>query len=162
MTNRSRLKSKGRRTCSSFVAMPHDCLNHDNFIKLSPYALKLLMDIAAQYKGFNNGDFCITWTMMRERGWRSRDTLERSCKELLHYGWIAQTRQGGRNMASLYCITWQPIDDCKGKLDFKPPAAALGYWRKPVEEFNRVKVKKSNTADVTTNTPLVLIGGGKA
>lgn len=124
-----RERVKGRKESGSFVAIPHDCLNHENFISLSANAVKLLLDLFSQYRGLNNGDLCLTWSMMKKRGWRSEWTLNKSKRELLHYGWIMLTRQGGRNRASLYGITWKSIDECNGKLDFKPTNTAPGYWK---------------------------------
>ena len=124
-----RARVKGRREGGSFVSLPHACLRHENYILLGAYAVKLLIDLYSNYNGSNNGDFCCTWSMMKKRGWRSESTLNSARKELLHYGWILCGRQGGRNMASLYAVTFQSIDECKGKLDLREtvtaPASAL-------------------------------------
>ena len=40
---------------------------------LSPRATKLLIDLLAQYRGYNNGDLCAPLSLMRERGWNSSD-----------------------------------------------------------------------------------------
>lgn len=125
----NRLRAKGRRESGKFISLPHACLIHKNFIALSGYAIKLLIDLYMNYNGFNNGDFCCTWSMMKERGWRSESTLNKALKELLYYGWIVCSRQGGRNKASLYAVTFQAIDECKGKLDCSETRTALGYWK---------------------------------
>ncbi|MFK7794610.1 MAG: hypothetical protein AB8B89_04610 [Gammaproteobacteria bacterium] len=141
MPSKDRLKVKGRKISGGFVAFPHDCLNHVNFIILSPYAVKLLVDLYSQYRGKNNGDLCMTWSMMKNRGWRSEATLNKARHELIHYGWITLTRQGGRNAASLYAVTWQSIDECKGKLDARATNVASGAWKEPKMPF--LKTKKS-------------------
>jgi len=130
MSYQKRLNAKNRREGGSFLALPHVLLNHQNFINISPYAKALLLDIASQYKGYNNGDLCACWTVMVDRGWKSRDTLGRKLEELEESGFIMKTRQGGRNKPNLYAITWQAIDYCSGKLDVKETNQAPGCWKK--------------------------------
>lgn len=125
--NRSR--AKGRRELLSFVAVPHVCLNHPNYARLSPRAVKLLFDLYAQYRGKNNGDFTAAWSVMRRRGWHSKDQLNKAEKELISTGWIIKTRQGGRNQCNLYAVTFQAIDECASKaLDVRPTVTAPGIW----------------------------------
>ncbi|MDP5009083.1 MAG: hypothetical protein NWQ13_08915, partial [Glaciimonas sp.] len=77
-----------------FVAMPRAMLNHLNFRSLGGNASKLLMNIAAQYNGKNNGDLSAAWADMKTYGWKSQDTLNKAKKELLAKGFIAETRKG--------------------------------------------------------------------
>ena len=56
---------------------------------------------------------------MRQRGWRSSSTLNRARQELVYYGFIELTRQGGLGCCSLYAITWEGIDHCNGKISPK-------------------------------------------
>lgn len=128
---RAKMTGKGR--SASFVALPHAVLNSENWGKLSPYAIKLFLDLFVQYKGANNGDFCATWSMMELRGWKSKETLHKALRELEHYGMVVKTRQGGRKLASLYGVTFLSIDECKGKLDIHP-RPPMGTWKMPVLE----------------------------
>ncbi|WP_036313689.1 hypothetical protein [Methylophaga thiooxydans] len=114
----------------TFLAIPHAILNAPLYPNLSAHAIKLLADIGAQYNGKNNGDLCATWSLMKKRGWKSPDTLNKARKELLESGLIKVTRAGGRHMASLYALTWRPINFCGGKLDIPETVAAPGDWRK--------------------------------
>lgn len=125
--SRSANKKQGSKTIiyKGFFGVPAVVLNHPDYISLSPKAVKLFNDIGAQYNGRNNGDLCVSITLMMKRGWRSRDQLSKAIKELVARNWIIQTRQGGLNMGpNLYAITWQPIDECGGKLDVKPTTTA--------------------------------------
>lgn len=131
---RSRLKAKGRRDSWTFAKLPHHILESREYAVLSGSAVKLLIDLLGQFRGQNNGDFTIAWSVLRQRGWRSRDTLYRARTELLDGGWIIQTRQGGKHRCSLYAITWLPIDECGGKLDEKPTRVASNTWRTPIPE----------------------------
>ena len=83
---------------------------------------------------------------MEPRGWKSKETLHKALKDLLAGGWIELARQGGRNMTSLYSVTFFAIDDCRGKLDVNPTTKPRGTWKKnePVEDLVRLrKVKRA-------------------
>ena len=123
--NEKRRRNMGRQTTQPFLSLPHNVLDHDSFRTLSPRATKLLIDIAAQYRGCNNGDLCAPLSVMRKRGWKSNDQLFKARKELLDRGLILTSRQGGRNKASLFALTWLQIDDCKGKLDIQSQQSHL-------------------------------------
>ncbi|GMV28566.1 MAG: hypothetical protein AMXMBFR59_06910 [Rhodanobacteraceae bacterium] len=90
--------------------VPDAAITHDNFIRLSPFACKLLLDLGRQYKGKNNGWLDPCWKLMEPVGWKSRETLFNAIRELEHYGWIERTRQGGRNASNLYRLTWRRIN----------------------------------------------------
>ncbi len=126
----NRLKAKGRRDSGSFAALPHHILESPEYANLSAQAVKFLVDLFAQYRGQNNGDLCAAWSVMQKRGWRSRDTLNRARKEVMDAGFVIKTRQGGRNLATLYAVSWKPIDDCGGKLDVAITRVASNEWRK--------------------------------
>ncbi|RDH84484.1 MAG: hypothetical protein DIZ80_03115 [endosymbiont of Galathealinum brachiosum] len=125
----NRCTVKGRKKFGSFSAMPHQVTDSTNYRSLSPRAVKLLVDMNAQYRGTNNGDICITPKLMRPWGWTSNDQLHKAKNELLDKGWIVLTRQGGRNKANLYALTLWAIDECGGKLDLKPTTAPLSWWK---------------------------------
>lgn len=113
-----------------FVRIPLHVINHVNFRTLSPRATKLLIDLLAQYRGYNNGDLAATIKMMRERGWNSSDQLHKAKRELIEKDVIMVTRQGGLNKANLYAVTWFPIDECNGKLDIRSTTTAPTNWKK--------------------------------
>ncbi len=122
-------KSKGRKEGGSFVAVPHAILRHSNYASLKSRAVKLLFDLYGQYNGTNNGDFSAAFTIMKKLGWTSKDQLFKAKEELLQNGWIVVTRQGGINRATLFAVTFKPIDECKGKLDRAAGNTPLGYWK---------------------------------
>jgi hypothetical protein len=131
--NQKRLRAKGRSTTGSFLSLPHALLNSTSFSSLSPRATKFLIDIAAQYKGTNNGDLCAPLSLMKKRGWNSSDQLFKAKDELIDRGLIMVSRQGGLNQCNLYAITWQPIDECKGKLDIAPTQIAPHHWKRWID-----------------------------
>lgn len=103
----------------TFLSLPHDVMDHPDFLSLKPRAYKLLLDLGRQYNGFNNGDLCAAFSIMKKRGWRSNDQLHKAKKELLDKELIILTKQGGKrkNMPCLYALAWLNIDECKNKLD---------------------------------------------
>lgn len=114
---------------SAFL-IPYTLLRHPNFTRLSPWAYKLLMDLSRQYTGFNNGYLCSAWTLMREAGWRSDNTVANAAAELHHYGIIQRTQQGGRNRPNLWALTWRRIDDKKDRhLDCSPTMRPSDDWK---------------------------------
>ena len=110
--------------------LPHELLLSNAYISLSNKAVKCLLDISAQYRGKNNGDLSCTLKLMKKCGWNSNSQLISAKNEILEKGFIVLTRQGGRNQCNLYAITWQPIDECNGKLDRPATITPLGYWKK--------------------------------
>jgi hypothetical protein len=111
-----------------FLALPHALLNSPKFRALSSSAVKLLIDIASQFNGKNNGDLSAAWKVMKPKGWRGEGTLNRAKKELVEAGFIVQTRQGRLpNLCSLYAITWQPLNP-NPKLDIGPNGFPVGAW----------------------------------
>ena len=124
-----RVRNKGRFPFKFFVMFPWDVLNHETFRTLSPRATKLVVDIAAQYRGNNNGDLSATLSLMRDRGWNSSDQLDKAKKELVEKDVIRVARQGGLNKCNLYALTWFPIDECKGKLDIASTITAPVDWK---------------------------------
>ena len=95
-------------------------------------ALKILMMIGQQYNGQNNGD--LSATSSRARKWKiaSDQTLAKGLKDLREKNIIFLTRTpqflnpGGK--CALYALTWNPIDECKGKLEVNATRVPLRKW----------------------------------
>jgi hypothetical protein len=122
----ARNRHKGNSLGERFIAIPHSVMTAPHFVTLSSHAVKLLLDVAAQYKGDNNGDLSIAWKLMRPRGWHSETTLHKSKRALLAGGFLYETRAGRRpNVCSLFALTWHALDPCD-KFD---PGAKAGFTR---------------------------------
>ncbi len=128
--NKKNWLSPERREPGGFAAIPHCLLNSKVYTGLSAHAVKLLNDLLAQFKGFNNGDLCLSWSIMEKRGWKSRDTLNKARKELMDVDLIFVSRYGDRKRPHLYALTFFAIDECGGKLDIKATERPLSLWRK--------------------------------
>lgn len=138
---RTRIKALGRKDAGTFLMIPTAVINSANFRALSAKAKALILDMGAGYNGHNNGDIAAPYSWMKERGWRSKDTLQRALVELRWRGMIEQTRQGGLVGASLYAFTWLSIDHCKGKLDVPATQVASGKWKHvPAPILARIKI----------------------
>jgi hypothetical protein len=121
---------KGRQPVAPFLRLPRNLVDSDAWIGTSPRAIKLLIDLLSQFRGYNNGDFSAAWKLMEPRGWRSRDQLHKAKNELLERDLIILTRQGGRNKCSLFGVTWLPIDECNGKLDVRSSSDPSHSWKR--------------------------------
>jgi len=108
-------------TYRGFLNLPAAMVNHPDFYGLSGSAVRLLVALGGQYNGYNNGDLCASMSLMGKRGWNSNSQLSSAIAELVEKNWVIKSRQGGfREGPNLYAITWQPIDNCNGKLDIRP------------------------------------------
>jgi hypothetical protein len=157
MNKRSRWKHKGRSETGSYFAMPHAVMASPNYLALPTRAVKLLNDLCFQYRGNNNGDLCAAWQIMRKRGWKSRDTLDKAEKDLVQAGMIELTRQGGLNSPHLYALTWIAIDECGDKLDVPPTRVPSGLWKRA-----RVSEKQNASPDSVPAKPGFRVSASKA
>lgn len=128
--SKRRLRQRGRKSDHSYLGIPHYILRSQEFGRLEPWALKLLIELAAKYNGANNGDLSAAFSVLCKRGWNSPGTLNSAIKHLLTSGWLARTRHGGKNRCALYAITWWPINHCDGKwLEIKAESVARHSWK---------------------------------
>lgn len=119
-----------KRDGGGHVAIPFAVLNGAAYLGLNAHARMLLLDLAAQYRGDNNGDLCMAWKVMHPRGWKSEETLSKAKRDLLESGLLFETRKGARpNKCSLFALTWYALDDCGGKLDITARGFPRGAYK---------------------------------
>ena len=107
----SRPKFKKTKYTEQFGAIFRSVFESPAFTALSPHACKLLLELVGQYKGDNNGDLTVAWSVVSKRGWRSKTTLWRCKKELIKAGFIYVTRKGHMpSTCELLALTWFPLD----------------------------------------------------
>lgn len=110
MAKRSRHKAF-RSEPGAFVRLPWAVLDSAAYQGLSHPARSLLLEVARQYHGDDNGRMLLSTRHLAPRGWRSADVVFRAKHELLEAGLIYQTVMGQRpNKASWYAITWHSLD----------------------------------------------------
>lgn len=129
--DKKRAKLTGRGLDGKFFMLKDSISRTEQFGLLSGNATKLLVELARQYNGMNNGDMSIPWSRLKHRGWHSKGTIDRAKVELLAGGWIVETRKGGKNhVCSLYAVTWWPVDECNGKHMYPVENVASNLWNK--------------------------------
>lgn len=143
MSNRRKRNKKGQ----SFAGIPRAVMEHQDYKSLTGNEVKLLLELAYQYRGNNNGDLTTAYSVLKNRGWSSRQTIDRAKKKLLQLQLITQTREGrflnpgGR--CALYALVWQPISECPGKkLDVKPTSTPARTFRRGEQRNNSVSGAK--------------------
>jgi hypothetical protein len=125
--SKQREKAKNRRESGRFILIPHIVLNSQDYVGLTYKSKALLVDLAYQYNGRNNGDLTAALGYMQTRGWKRSATLTDAVQELMVANLIIKTREGKfqnpHSRCALYAMTWQQIDECEGKdLEVGPTA----------------------------------------
>ena len=127
--SRRKTKSIESVTPGSYTGLPHAVLDSTAYTGLGFSARALLVDMARQLNGRNNGQIHCVFSWLAKRGWTSKATVVKARAELLERGLLVLTRTGGLNMgASLYGLTWLAIGDFT-KLDISQRDYYLGRWR---------------------------------
>jgi len=107
----SRVNFKGSKYSEPFVGIVRSVFESPAFYALSPHACKLLLELISQYRGNNNGDLTVAWSLVSKRGWRSKTTLWRCKSELIAADFVYVTRKGRLpNTCELLALTWFPLD----------------------------------------------------
>jgi len=110
MSRDKRSKGQGR-DGTRFVALPNILLDSAAYLTLSFSSRALLIDLARQYTGTNNGRLTVCDKVLRPRGWTSKTTIHKAKSELLTAGFLCETRKGHKpNKASWFALTWQALD----------------------------------------------------
>lgn len=94
-----------------FVPIPREVLTMPEYQVLSSSAKVLMLDLAAQYTGKNNGRLCPAWEVMRRTGWVSKGTLQRARDALLQAPFVVLTRKGHPpRTVDWVAFTWWKLD----------------------------------------------------
>lgn len=125
MANKQK-KLTGKGGSARYAGLPHSVVSSNSFKQLSGTACKILILLIYQYNGHNNGDLSAPFSMANQWGIGSKSTLAKALRELIDKRFITVTRTYRRNrdnphgQCNLYALTWQRIDECRGKLDVAP------------------------------------------
>lgn len=124
-----------------FVALPKVILQSPEWQALPPNAIRLALDLAAQYTGKNNGRLCPAYVAMQRQGWKSETTLIKAKRELLACSFVVHTRQGKKpRTADWIAFTWWKLDWEKS-MDIEP----RGF---PYLNFVRLVLPKKTSTDL--------------
>ena len=100
---------------NNFASVPRYVIDTPAFKSLRGNSVKLLLLLASQYKGNNNGDLIIIHSFYKTF-FKSSQTMYAARDELEQKGFIATNAYGGMSFGgfkvpSLYALTWLPVDD---------------------------------------------------
>jgi hypothetical protein len=131
-----------------YALLPLDVLQSEAVRTLPHYAYPVLLALAVQFNGRNNGDLCATLGTLRPFGVTSNEQLVKSLRELLRRGLVIKTRQGGKRPlgCSLYGVGWVRIHESE-KYD-----VGVGATIKPVNGWARWTAARQN--DRTAGSPI--------
>lgn len=137
-----RAEGKSGKGNGRFIGIPHRVAASPQWCGLSAHEVKLLIDLAFQYTGFNNGNLTAAHSIVGERGW-VKSTLYRTLDSLKNKGFVVVTRQGWkqRGKPTLLALTWQGIDEPPRGIEYdagiKADPVPLNYWYKPPEYWKK-------------------------
>ena len=109
-------RQKGRRDyVTSFAGIPRMVMLSESFLDIGSSSTLVLLWLAFQYKGNNNGYLSATRNQAKAWGIGGADTLSRAIRELQAHRLITLTQHGRFQNPSgspnLYAITWEPIHE---------------------------------------------------
>jgi hypothetical protein len=111
----ARAKRDSGRDPGPFIALPFSVVDCPCFAALSHPARSLLLEVARQCRGDNNGRLLLSRAHLADRGWKSADVIQRAKGELIEGGFIFETVKGHRpNKASWYAVTWHKLGKNNG------------------------------------------------
>ncbi|WP_182531941.1 hypothetical protein [Dokdonella fugitiva] len=127
---------KGRRSgMPPFVAIPHYVIDSEEFRALSGSTVKLIVELLRQFNGKNNGLLC-TALLRRHRHWGVQK-LVRCTREAEEAQFLLRTKQGGMRIgATFHALTWLPLDECDGRIDYPAEKVPSHAWRRDAQSRN--------------------------
>jgi hypothetical protein len=137
-------RSQYERIDGRYASVPFSVLNSTVYRQLNGGAVRLLLDLAMQYNGGNNGKLVACDSYLRPLGWTSKASVSRSLNELLASGIITQTRQGRRaHIASWYALCWYGLHVSQG-LDINPALYRKAQLIQYPQTFRPPKMKANH------------------
>lgn len=128
MARTSRRQERDRRDGVGFLALPFVVIDSPAYRAAGHVARSLLLDIARQFTGKNNGRLSASVAALGPLGWKSHSTITRALHELLSLGLLIETRKGARpNKAAWYALAWRALDVTDG-LDIDPKQYRTGGY----------------------------------
>ena len=128
-----------------YLAISWSVFDSEAFKGATAPARALLIALARQWNGFNNGHLQMTQQWMKEKGYTNLNQNMKARDECVERGLIVYTRRGGLNMgADNFALTWIDISNYKG-LDITLKEYDKGaYLRCELPPTQRRKQPKKN------------------
>jgi hypothetical protein len=112
---RGKSKIDAGRDPGRFITLPMSVLTSPAYLHLSDNARALMLELAVQCIGDDNGRLLLSRAHLRKRGWLSASMIDKGRRELLDTELIFETVRGCRpNKASWYAVTWRRLDKHPG------------------------------------------------
>lgn len=122
-------QSKAKRDGDRYLALPHVVIDSPSYRALGYPARALLIDIARQYTGSNNGRLVACAKYLKPLGWNSNDTVTRALAQLKESALLIETRMGMRpNRAAWFALGWYQLDAVDG-MDIDPRTYRTGAYK---------------------------------
>lgn len=140
MKRRRRGRATGRfEPGETFAAVPVEILRSEAYAALPDYAVRVLLAVAGQFRGQNNGNLSMSIRTAREHGIRSAWKVQAGLRLLLEVGLLELTRPGkyshGKGICALYAMTWRAINvtpNAFPPIDNERPAPnTWASWQRP-------------------------------
>ena len=113
-----------------FARLPLTVLGHESVITLSHAAFRVLVILAAQLTGYNNGALGLSKTQAAQQNISNR-TLYRALHTLETRGLIERTYQSSRvpPRPTMFALTWIAVDDTDWSTTTRVPARTFADWK---------------------------------
>jgi hypothetical protein len=130
MRTRARMMGRLGGESERFARIPISVLTCPAVTTLPHAVFRVLVCLASQYWGRNNGALALTERYARPFGFKGRDTLYRALHQLESRNLIICTRRGCKikNLFSLYALGWCDINSRDGKPLDAPESANNSQW----------------------------------
>lgn len=116
-TRKSRAKAP-EKVDGGFIAFPHTVADSKAFLGAKPAAQALLLHIARQINGSNNGHLHAARNWLAKRGFKRSSTVTVLIDELIERRLIVRTVKGGRDGSKWtqhqFAVSWLPISNWTG------------------------------------------------
>jgi DeoR/GlpR family transcriptional regulator of sugar metabolism len=128
--SRRNVNNKGRKIRDRFAHLPRKAMDHPAVATLSHAQFRVLVLMAGQYNGKNNGALGLTAKQAAQQGIASERTFYRALQELEERGLIERTFPASRipPRPTMYAITWREIDDTEYTVQQSPPKNSYRKW----------------------------------
>jgi len=156
VAKRKRGRHTGRFEAGEYFAIVSvEFMQSEAYAALPDYAVRVLLTLAAQYRGANNGNLSLPVKTAQNFGlasWKRQAGL----RLLLEVGAIEMTRPGkyshGRGVCALYALAWRPINitvNAFPPIEHERPAPnTWAQWQRP-DDWQRFEAEIRRQANGT-------------
>lgn len=126
----SRRNPKRKITPGRFAMVPRAVLHHQAVTTLNHAAFRVLVLLAGEFNGHNNGAVGLTAGQAEANGIGSKHTFYRSLRELESRGLIETTFPASRvpPRPTMYALTWLPVDQTEYSQARRVASNAYREW----------------------------------